>query len=60
MWGTSVTAADAADNLGGLVGMAARAIDAMGEWGVGRVHLHRLSSASSLICPEFQPRKGWT
>ncbi len=35
MWGTSVTATDAADNLGGLVGMAARAIDAMGEWGVG-------------------------
>lgn len=35
MWGTSVTEAGAADNLGGLVGMAARAIDAMGEWGVG-------------------------
>lgn len=35
MWGTSVTEAGAADHLGGLVGMAARAIDAMGEWGVG-------------------------
>jgi membrane protein DedA with SNARE-associated domain len=35
MWGTSVPATDAAHNLGGLVGMAARAIDATGEWGVG-------------------------
>jgi membrane protein DedA with SNARE-associated domain len=35
MWGASVAAAGAADNLDGLVGVAARAIDNLGEWGVG-------------------------
>lgn len=35
MEGASVAASDAADNLTGLVGMAAQAIDALGEWGVG-------------------------
>ncbi|UZX01744.1 DedA family protein [Arthrobacter sp. CDRTa11] len=35
MWGASVAAAGAADNLDGLVGVAARGIDNLGEWGVG-------------------------
>lgn len=35
MWATAVAAAGPADELGGLVGVAARAIDALGEWGVG-------------------------
>ncbi|MDQ0635607.1 membrane protein DedA with SNARE-associated domain [Arthrobacter pascens] len=35
MEGASVAASGAADNLTGLVGMAAQAIDALGEWGVG-------------------------
>ena len=35
MGGASVAASGAADNLTGLVGMAAQAIDALGEWGVG-------------------------
>lgn len=35
MEGASVAESDAADNLTGLVGMAAQAIDALGEWGVG-------------------------
>ncbi|WP_457965399.1 DedA family protein [Arthrobacter sp. D1-29] len=35
MWGASVAAAGTADNLDGLVGVAARAIDNLGEWGVG-------------------------
>lgn len=35
MRGASVAAASTADNLGGLVGLAARAIDNLGEWGVG-------------------------
>lgn len=35
MWSTAVAAAGPADELGGLVGVAARAIDALGEWGVG-------------------------
>lgn len=35
MWATAVAAASPADELGGLVGVAARAIDALGEWGVG-------------------------
>jgi membrane protein DedA with SNARE-associated domain len=35
MWLTAVAASGPADGLGGLVGVAARAIDALGEWGVG-------------------------
>lgn len=35
MWGASVAAASTADSLGGLVGLAAQAIDNLGEWGVG-------------------------
>ncbi|MDQ0680247.1 membrane protein DedA with SNARE-associated domain [Arthrobacter pascens] len=35
MRGTSVAAASTAENLGGLVGLAAQAIDNLGEWGVG-------------------------
>jgi len=35
MWGTSVAAAGSTDNLGGLVGVAARGIETLGEWGVG-------------------------
>lgn len=35
MWGTGVAAAGSTDNLGGLVGFAARGIEDLGEWGVG-------------------------
>lgn len=35
MWGTGVAAAGSADNLGGVVGFAARGIENLGEWGVG-------------------------
>lgn len=35
MWGTAVAAAGSTDNLGGLVGIAARGIENLGEWGVG-------------------------
>ena len=35
MWGTGVVAAGSTDNLGGLVGFAARGIESLGEWGVG-------------------------
>ena len=35
MRGASVAAGSTADNLGGLVGLAAQAIDNLGEWGVG-------------------------
>ena len=35
MWGTGVAAAGSTDNLGGLVGFAARGIENLGEWGVG-------------------------
>lgn len=35
MRGASVAASGTADNLGGLVGLAAQAIDNLGEWGVG-------------------------
>jgi membrane protein DedA with SNARE-associated domain len=35
MWGTGVAAAGPTDNLGGLVGFAARGIENLGEWGVG-------------------------
>ena len=35
MWGTGVAAAGSTDNLGGLVGFAARGIESLGEWGVG-------------------------
>ena len=35
MWGTGVAAAGSTDNLGGVVGLAARGIENLGEWGVG-------------------------
>jgi membrane protein DedA with SNARE-associated domain len=35
MWGAGVAAAGSTDNLGGLVGFAARGIENLGEWGVG-------------------------
>ncbi len=35
MWRTAVAAAGSTDNLGGLVGFAARGIENLGEWGVG-------------------------
>lgn len=35
MWGMAGDAAGSTDNLTGLVGMAARAIEQLGEWGVG-------------------------
>ena len=35
MWGTGAAAAGSTDNLGGLVGFAARGIENLGEWGVG-------------------------
>lgn len=35
MWGTGVAAAGSTDNLGGVVGFAARGIENLGEWGVG-------------------------
>lgn len=35
MWVTAAAEAGPADGLGGLVGLAARAIDTLGEWGVG-------------------------
>ncbi|TAP43751.1 DedA family protein [Arthrobacter sp. S39] len=35
MWGTGVASAGSTDNLGGLVGFAARGIESLGEWGVG-------------------------
>lgn len=35
MRGASVAASGTADNIGGLVGLAAQAIDNLGEWGVG-------------------------
>lgn len=35
MWGTSDSAAGSAENLGGLVGVAAQGIEKLGEWGVG-------------------------
>lgn len=35
MWGAAADASGPADGLSGLVGVAARAIDTMGEWGVG-------------------------
>lgn len=35
MWGMAADAGGSTDNLTGLVGMAARAIEQMGEWGVG-------------------------
>lgn len=35
MWGTASDAGGSTENLNGLVGMAARAIEQLGEWGVG-------------------------
>ena len=35
MWGTGVADSGSTDNLGGLVGFAARGIETLGEWGVG-------------------------
>jgi membrane protein DedA with SNARE-associated domain len=35
MWGTAADAGGSADNLTGLVGLAARGIEQLGEWGVG-------------------------
>lgn len=35
MWETGVAAAGSTDNLGGVVGFAARGIENLGEWGVG-------------------------
>ncbi|WP_411375416.1 DedA family protein [Arthrobacter sp. MPF02] len=35
MWGAAAEPASPTDGLGGLVGVAARAIDRLGEWGVG-------------------------
>jgi membrane protein DedA with SNARE-associated domain len=39
MWETATGAAGPADGLGGLVGLAARAIEGLGEWGVGALTL---------------------
>ena len=35
MWGTSEAASGSTENLTGLVGVAARGIETLGEWGVG-------------------------